>query len=97
MRETKTWLRLKNYRKNANIILHGNNITTCEAKIIKEMNWNMLLQTPLHFVKLFYCTGVIFSSDMYNDDINHKTIELKSEKSRDHSTISELLRTVKHY
>ena len=39
------------------------NIVACEAKILQELKWNCTMQTPLHYIKLFYSTGIIFSSD----------------------------------
>jgi hypothetical protein len=72
------------------------NITSCEAKILQELNWNMMIQTPLHFIKLFYSTGVVFASDNYFDEISKTEINF-GHKESDEVLILECLRSVRKY
>lgn len=44
------------------------NITWCEAKIYEELNWNLIVQTPYHYVNLFISAGVLFTDDTIQDE-----------------------------
>lgn len=73
------------------------NITSCEAKILQELKWNLSLQTPLHYVMLFYSSGVIFSSDSCYDESTASTVQF-SDPNEEYLTIrKECLRTVRHH
>lgn len=41
------------------------NITTCEHRILEEINWNAYVQTPLDFVNLYITGGILFEDDTY--------------------------------
>ena len=41
-----------------------NNITHCEAKILDEINWNLVIQTPYHYINLYISAGVLFTDDI---------------------------------
>lgn len=57
----------------------------------------MLIQTPLHYVKLFYSTGVVFASDTFFDDISKVQIQLDNRSDENFSLISECLRSIRMY
>lgn len=73
------------------------NITSCEAKILQELRWSMLIQTPLHYVKLFYSTGVVFASDTFFDDISKVQIQLDNRSDENSALVSECLRSIRMY
>lgn len=73
------------------------NITSCETKIIQELKWNLLIQTPLHYVKLFYSAGVVFTSDVYSDEITSTLIGLNDITTHNNTTLKECIKSVRKY
>lgn len=59
------------------------NITSWESKILQELKWNLLIQTPLHYMKLFLYAGVVFESDQFCDEESKIMIKL-SDNSENH-------------
>lgn len=42
------------------------NITRCEIKVLEELNWAFMVQTPTTYTNLFFSAGVVFSDDRLN-------------------------------
>lgn len=59
------------------------NIISWESKILEELKWNLLIQTPLHYMKLFFYVGVVFESDQFYDEDTKTQIKF-SDKNEDH-------------
>lgn len=59
------------------------NITSCEQKILEEINWNTFVQTPYHYVNLFLSAGVLFSDDEYYQDGEYKQISHHNDMGSD--------------
>lgn len=39
------------------------NMVACEKHIMKMLKWDIYMLTPLHYLKAFYSTGIVFESD----------------------------------
>jgi len=50
------------------------NFTTCEQRILEEMNWCTYVQTPLDYTNLFMSAGILFTDDTY--EINGKVYKI---------------------
>lgn len=57
----------------------------------------MLIQTPLHYVKLFYSTGVIFASDTLYDEKSKKTVRMDNCIKQKSKVFKDCLRDVRMY
>lgn len=73
-------------------------IVACEAKILQELNWNITMQTPLHFVKLFSSAGLLFSDDIVTRDDQNDKIQLFSLQNGDSTeAVRTLFKNVHNY
>ena len=70
------------------------NIISWEAKILQELKWNLLIQTPLHYLKIFSWTGVTFESDQFIDEETNVMIQLSNKNEDNLNKIKEWINKV---
>ena len=73
------------------------NITTCENRILDELNWNVFVQTPNHYINLFLSGGILFTDDEIEGSteklIKHnKDPSLRDEESKFQNTLLESIK-----
>ena len=56
------------------------NITHWEQKVWEELNWNLFIQTPYHYIDLFLSAGILFT-----DDVVRESSEILVKHSKDPS------------
>ena len=71
------------------------NIVSWESKILQELKWNLLIQTPLNYMKLFSCTSVTFESDQFYDEDSNTTIKFNDRNEDNLIKIAECIEKVK--
>lgn len=79
------------------------NITTCENRILEELNWNVFVQTPYHYINLFLSGGVLFTDDEIEGSteklIKHnKDPSLRDEETKfQNSLLENIKRVIENY
>jgi hypothetical protein len=74
------------------------NITSCEQKILEEINWNTFIQTPYYYINLYFSSGVLFSDDEYYQDgrfitfPHHNDVNSHPQELKDFNTLYDKLK-----
>lgn len=61
------WIRIYEIEKDSKYQFAYKIITKWEVKILEELNWSFMIQTPLTYLNLFLSSGVLFSDDSIED------------------------------